>query len=112
MEKIIDELGRWREIMEMNKANVSIEEIRKKLIEYHTEITISIPHVSTISRYIVDYHESVESLDDRIPMEQNYQKLKQQLDDYTMEAQKSSSGGQERTKPQGKESTENPLRVP
>lgn len=86
MGKIIDELGLRREIMEMNKANVSLEEIRKKLIENHPEITIRIPHVSTISRYIEDYDESVEPLDDRIPMEQNYHKLKHFLDDYTLEA--------------------------
>jgi len=92
MKKIIDALGLGREIMERNKVNVSLEEIRKKLIENHPEITIRIPHVSTISRYIEDYDESVAPLDDRIPMEQNYQKLKQHLDEYTMKARKSSSG--------------------
>jgi hypothetical protein len=31
MQKIIDELDLRREIMEMNKANVSFEKIRKKI---------------------------------------------------------------------------------
>jgi len=83
--RILDNLNIGREIMDLYKQKIPVDEIRNRMINSHPEITY-MPSLATFFRYIEDFEDVGEHLDDRVSMEKNYLTLRQMIDDYVLDA--------------------------